>query len=276
MMTELQSKNLQRHHEQARDVAQRLLARYKAMTGQAEVIDGTCRALPADGGPACDYCENRRYILDDAGTLKPCPHCGTANGWKAQKLAAYSSRTGRAQEQTFQNFNTAPVGRPDASLTLCLGAAQAFAADLDGWLVIHGKPGNGKSHLCAAVANELIAHGTSVIFVTMPDLLESLKALMDGAGDESTSDRLQTYKTVPVLILDDLGAEKRSEWSEMTLFELVDYRYRNRLPMMIATNLDPNNKDDFDPRVVDRWTDRELSVVVPNNAASWRQREMKS
>jgi DNA replication protein DnaC len=75
-----------------------------------------------------------------------------------------------------------------------------------------------------------------------------------------------------VLILDDLGAETGSAWSDGVLFEILDYRYRNRLPTMIATNVAP---DDFDPRIASRMQDRSFCTVIENAAPDFRRRPKK-
>jgi DNA replication protein DnaC len=231
---------------------------------------------PIDGGPVCTTCNNQRYLLTDHGIVQ-CPDCGVAAQRAAKSLDAYSSATGRAREQTFANFNTAPTGESIASLALCRDAAQAFANAPDGWLVLCGPSGNGKSHLCAAVANTLREHARTCVFVSMPDLTKSLKDLMDDdfahSVNQTYGQRLSKYQSAPVLLLDDVHAERVSEWSEGVLFEIVDFRYRNRLPTVFVTNLDPFDKSEFDPRVVSRWSDTELSVVIMNDAPDYRQRQ---
>lgn len=228
---------------------------------------------PTDGGPDCQYCHNRRYLLDDAGNLKPCPQCGVAQKWKVRAVDAYSSRSGAALKQTFFNFKTVFKGITDDMLVDCLQAAEEFAEHPDQhWLVLWGDRGNGKSHLCAAVANHLIATGRPALFISMPDLLSALRQAMDlqvNTEQESYSGRINVIKTASVLILDDLGAESLSDWSESVLFELLDYRYRNQLATMIVTNC---ALDDFEARVTSRLLDTLLSTVIENKAPDFRQR----
>ncbi|MCL4507551.1 MAG: ATP-binding protein [Chloroflexi bacterium] len=228
---------------------------------------------PIDGGPDCRYCDNRRYVIDAQGRLKPCPECGVAQAWKVQAVDTFSSRGGAALKQTFFNFKTVFDGKKDDLLHDLLETAEAFAAQPDEhWLVLWGERGNGKSHLCAAVANHLIAAGTAALFITMPDLLAALRQAMDlqtNTEQESYTGRMQTFKTAPVLILDDLGAEGNSPWSDGVLFEILDYRYRNRLGTMIVTNC---SLDAFDPRIASRMQDTALSIVIENNAQDYRKR----
>ncbi len=228
---------------------------------------------PADGGPECAYCQNRRFVLDAQGNLKACPVCGVAQARKVEAMRAFSSHAGIALRQTFFNFKTVFNGQQDDILRDCLEAAQDFADHPQGrWLVMWGERGNGKSHLCAAVANHLSNAGLPTLFLTMPDLLASLKQLLDlqaNTEQESYSGRMKIIKTAPVLILDDLGAESASSWSDAVLFEILDHRYRNRLPTMIVTNCP---LDAFDPRIASRLQDNDFVTVVENRAPDYRRR----
>ena len=230
---------------------------------------------PRDGEPDCDYCDNRRFVIDGEGNAKACPRCGVAQKWKVKAMDAYSSRAGIALQQTFFNFKTTFDGTEDELLQDCLETAEEFAEHPEGrWLIMWGERGTGKSHLCAAVANHLINSGVPTLFVSMPDLLAALKQAMDlqsNTEQESYSGRMKLFKTVPVLILDDLGAETGSSWSDGVMFEILDHRYRNRLATMIVTNVP---LEEFDPRIMSRMKDTALSTVVRNRALDFRQRPL--
>jgi DNA replication protein DnaC len=228
-----------------------------------------------DGGPSCNTCGNKRFVVDARGDLKPCPDCDVARKWKVRAVSAFASRSDITRGQTFLNFKTRFGSEEDASLCEALEAAEDFAMNPDGrWLVIWGERGAGKSHLCAAVDNHLYESRTPSLFISMPDLLASLRKAMElekNTETESYSGRMNLFKTAPVLILDDLGAETTSAWSDGILFEVLDYRYRNRLPTMISTNINP---DDFDPRISSRMQDTAMSTVIENAALDYRRRPM--
>lgn len=214
-----------------------------------------------------------RFVVDGNGQLKPCATCGVAQQRRVDALDAFSSRSGVALHQSFENFVTAPDGSVNKKLAECLGASRIFANDPDErWLVIWGDRGCGKSHLCAAVANALIARSVPTLYISAPDLFAALKQAMDlqvATDQESLSSRINIAKTAPVLVLDDLGAEKSSDWTDSVLFEILDARYRNRLPTMIASNVDP---DKLERRISSRMQDREFCVVIENPAADFRKR----
>lgn len=254
----------------------------KPSAPQTEVLEGASRSDPnaavdaRDGSPTCATCGNKRYVVDPQGALKPCPDCDVAQKWRVKAVSAYSSSSEVTRKQTFLNFKIEFNGEESTVLKRCLRASEKFADDPTGqWLVLWGERGSGKSHLCAAVDNHLYQTRTPSLFITMPDLLASLRQAMEfekNTEQESYSGRMKLFKTAPVLILDDLGAETGSAWSDGVLFEILDYRHRNRLPTMIATNIAP---DDFDPRIASRMQDRAFCTVLENAAPDFRRRPKK-
>lgn len=94
-----------------------------------------------------------------------------------------------------------------------------------------GPAGTGKTHLAVKIAQEV--EGTR--FVKVPKLLLSLKANFDGQGYENEQ-IIQRLANTPILILDDLGAEKATEWVAETLYILIDERYGNMKPTVITSN----------------------------------------
>lgn len=110
--------------------------------------------------------------------------------------------------------------------------------------VLTGLPGTGKTHLVAGMVRGMILNGlafplyhrgSQVIFKTIPDFFSELRAgFHKHAGEDGAIERLTR---VPVLFLDDLGAERPSEWVISTLYKIVDARYREELATIFTTNL---------------------------------------
>jgi DNA replication protein DnaC len=76
--------------------------------------------------------------------------------------------------------------------------------------------------------------GPTVIFTRMTDLLDDLRP-----GDDSRQ-RVRDCQTCRLLVLDDVGAEKASEWTQERLYSIVDHRYANCLPLIVTSNLPPD------------------------------------
>jgi DNA replication protein DnaC len=134
------------------------------------------------------------------------------------------------------------------------------------WLLLHGKYGTGKTHLLAAAFYALLDGGRTPIYSVAPLLLDHIR---EGISAGEYGERFYAVRDCPLLIVDDLGAENRTAWADETLFKLVDYRYRLRLPLAIATNL---ALDELEPRVASRVQDRRIARVERLTGPDWRLR----
>ena len=101
-------------------------------------------------------------------------------------------------------------------------------------LLLVGGYGNGKTHLAAAVTHALIDRGLPVLFGTYIAHLDNIRREFDNTQKESY---LAKMKVTPVLVIDDLGKEKKTEWTRQTLFDVINFRYEHMLPTIITTNL---------------------------------------
>ena len=131
---------------------------------------------------------------------------------------------------------------------------------------VQGPPGTGKTHLAAAIANHLIAQGKPVICMTMIDLLERIKRTYSTTGG-SESDVLKIYKTVPLLVIDDIGKEPPTEWAISTVYNIINGRYEAYLPTIVTTNYDTE-------ALIDRMTPRESHDSMTARATIDRLMEM--
>ena len=104
-------------------------------------------------------------------------------------------------------------------------------------ILLCGDVGRGKSHLAAAVANKLLEKNIDVLFLIVPDFLDSIRASYNDAGEFSEAEIMSRAQQVGVLILDDLGAHNFSEWTKNRLFSLINYRVNYNAPCLITTNL---------------------------------------
>lgn len=103
-------------------------------------------------------------------------------------------------------------------------------------LILVGNNGVGKTHLACSIANKLIENGTPVIYGTLINLLAELRNSYDTDNNISEMEIIKLYENVDLLIIDDLGKEKPSEWGLEKLFTIINSRYENNLPVIITTN----------------------------------------
>ncbi len=138
-------------------------------------------------------------------------------------------------------------------------------------LYFYGQPGCGKTHLMAAIANHLIPK-ENVRFITSPELLLSIRKSFNATtGDEGLLDQLSQTK---LLIIDDIGSEKPTEWVQETLFVLIDRRYTNFMPTLFTSNFSLDQlKDRLGYRTASRIA--EMGDVVELKANDYRIRKNK-
>ena len=118
-------------------------------------------------------------------------------------------------------------------------ANKLINGETDKGLFITGTYGVGKTYLASCIANEVIKNENTVVFGTLIQLLDYIK---DTYKDSDISDKeyLNLYSSVDLLIIDDLGKEKPTEWVLEKLFLIVNNRYNNYLPIVITTNYNRN------------------------------------
>ena len=146
------------------------------------------------------------------------------------------------------------------------GQESAYAAVLEWasgkgkpWLFLRGTPGTGKTHLSAAAVSALVGGGVAARYEYVPGLVDFLRA---GQIDGRTEERIAQLQSIEALVLDDLAASSASdtEWARGEVLKVVDYRYRERAPLLVTTN--SVDLGTWDPRLLDRLTDRWLSSEV--------------
>ena len=178
----------------------------------------------------------------------------------------------RLDELGFHNFHI-PTSRDDEaeSLRSALHSAKRFAQTTEGWLVLQGTNGCGKTHLAAAVAGEVLRAGTDVFFAVVPDLLDHLRASFAPSGDRAGYDeRFDQVRNAGLLVLDDLGAHTSSPWAVEKLFQITNYRASTRLPTIITTDLSSDELRGAYPRVAVRALDPQLGQAATILAGAYQ------
>ncbi len=170
--------------------------------------------------------------------------------------------------ETFRNDMEGLTPEQTRSLALAHKAAGAFADAPRGWLVLVGDVGCGKTHLAAAIKNRRAEHDEPTLFMTVPDLLDYLRATYAPTSDVTYDRGFDAIRNAPVLILDDYGAHSSTPWAEEKLFQLLNYRFNARLPTVITTNVPFDRPETLAPaqqqelRIFSRLLDPGLSKVV--------------
>ncbi|NWG16327.1 MAG: ATP-binding protein [Chloroflexi bacterium] len=234
--------------------------------------EGRCRIC--GGEPICQGLGVVRYDVpvDDPrfGKLFRCPNNPVEKDRERQDRLRRFSNLEAYADKVFDNFviNPGMLTQAEAhSLTTALRVVEKFAAKPEGWVLLEGGYGCGKTHLAAAVGNARLAQGDLVLFLTVPDLLDYLRNTFGPASEIGYDELFDRVRNVPLLILDDLGAENASSWAQEKLFQLLNFRYSRRLPTVVTTNV---QMDALDPRIRSRLLDQDFVHRTTITAPDYR------
>lgn len=185
----------------------------------------------------------------------------------AEPGARYRQIGGMTRERLddfgFRNFNTRlPNYKADEneSLQTTRDNLRDFADSPEGWVLLLGEAGCGKTHLAAAVANAVLRSGGDVFFAVVPDLLDHLRAsFAPNRGDLGYDELFENVRSAGLLVLDDLGPHKGSSWAMEKLFQIANHRFNSALPTVITSPLSLEELREVHPRIAVRALDPSFS-----------------
>ena len=129
-------------------------------------------------------------------------------------------------------------------------------------LLLWGYVGTGKSYIAGCIANALLDKGVPVMMTNFTRMLNKLTDMY--SGDRNAY--INSFNSFPLLIIDDLGVERNSEFAREQVFNIIDSRYRSQLPMIVTTNLTvdelKNPADLARARIYDRVLERCTAIKV--------------
>jgi DNA replication protein DnaC len=265
------------------EVTRTLLARRHAEHGSSPedaASGGAAAPVPPQRGnsqrrdePAvCSQCGGAGYVrmdlpMEDPSFGKPVPCRCREREWEERRrldLRRFSSLD-PFYDKTFETFNPKVPGVREA-----FDAARRYADDPQGWLVLRGGYGCGKTHLAAAIANAHLAAGAHVFFSIVPDLLDHLRAAFAPTSEIRYDEMFERVREAGLLVLDDLGAENGTAWATEKLFQIINYRYNFRMPTVITTN--SRLLSHMDERLSSRLSDIGLVHTIVLEAQDYRKR----
>lgn len=148
-------------------------------------------------------------------------------------------RVGKKYNQkNFSNFSPGNQSQEKA-----LAISKRFAEETGGWLFLYGPAGVGKTHLVVAILQKIWPR--MPIFYPVPELLLHLRSCL---REQTEEEAILPFKNAPVLILDDMGVEKITDWVRQAFYVILAHRDREELPTIFTSNL---SLDELEERIGD-------------------------
>ena len=242
---------------------------------------------------------NQRYVpdLDGGGTpvfdrTCSCPEGRAEEARKQIEIDHYRSNIHGIRARGYFNqaavphmfsrcsFETYPVS---ADTKQALAAVKAWVSD--GWaqgseagsgrvsLLLYGSYGVGKTGLAVSAMREMSRElQMPALFLTTPDLLDRIRSTYNRDSAESEKDLVQAVKDIDLLVLDDLGAERPTDWVRERLFTIINHRHDECMPTIFTSNLDPKMlAEHLGERTA--WRIVEMSTVIHVTGQNIRDRK---
>lgn len=223
----------------------------KAFNGIAAKADKAAQDrkehLEADGLLHCDNCgqptQTRVEIFGEVRTVRCICHCEQEEREKQEKAKQQERKLQRIQRLRIQGFDKAEMQgwtfeNDDGKQPKVMKAAKAYCErfelfkDQGKGLLLYGTVGTGKTYASACIANELISRGVPVLMTNFTRIINRLQSSFEGRQEY-----LDSLNDFDLLIIDDLAAERNTEFMNEAVYSVIDTRYRAGLPLIVTTNI---------------------------------------
>jgi len=188
----------------------------------------------------CEFCSGTGWQIVLEGSVSRAKRCTCARVISGDRMVDSAKIPPRYVDCDFDNYDSQSL-RQERAKTM----AQNFAADYplieedfpEGGLLFSGTSGTGKTHLAVSVVKALLKKGIRCLYVDFHDLLAEIRSTYDELSQTSELQILRPVLTSEVLVLDDLGSQRMTEWMQDTVFHIVNLRYQQKKMLLTTTNL---------------------------------------
>jgi len=207
----------------------------------------------------CPICNGSGWRVVEHEGISAASRCACFSHGRSQRIEERAGIPPLYQNASIDNFRRnfdnpiAAAGLGDVLLKV-QGFLREFPAVRHPGLLFMGLPGTGKTHLAVAVLRALIARGFEGVFFDFQNLLDRIRSSYDKTSGTSDKEAYHTALEAEILLLDDLGAHRITDWVEDTVTSIITHRCNHKKSTLVTTNLrDPDPLD---------WRD------LPRSAAS--------
>jgi DNA replication protein DnaC len=193
----------------------------------------------------CAKCGGSGWIIVERDGISGAQRCDCVDQDRARRLednAGIPPLYRDAFLGTFRDLGNPELARVKNDVA-AYGRDYPFALQKPGLMLI-GDPGTGKTHLAVAALKALLARGHEGLFCDYQNLLDRIRSGYDASSGASDREAYRSALDAEVLLLDDLGAHRVTDWVEDTVTSIVTHRCNNKKALIVTTNLpDPDAGD---------------------------------
>ena len=193
--------------------------------------------------PVCPKCGGTGYIIVEGANLSGAKRCDCALQGRSGRIEERSQIPPLYREKSFDNFVLPSPDNPIARRELTnvyvnvKNYAREFPDEKRPGLLLAGEPGTGKTHLAVAALRSIIEKGFESLYFDYQTLLNAIKSGYDPTSNSSDREAYRAALDTDVLLLDDLGAHRVTDWVEDTVTSIITHRCNKRKALIATTNL---------------------------------------
>jgi DNA replication protein DnaC len=185
---------------------------------------------------ACAHCGGTGWIIVERANVSGAEPCECRAQGRSERVEERSQIPPLYKSVSFENFR-ADGPAMQSVLVAVKTYADEFPLGPHPGLLLIGDPGTGKTHLAVAALRRIMQKGFEALFSDYQTLLDRIRSGYDSASNSSDKEAYHSALDAEVLLLDDLGAHRVTDWVQDTVTSIITHRCNHKKPLIATTNL---------------------------------------